>query len=355
MTLNYPKAFLVALIVGSVLNIINQWEGIIGASSLDFSKLMLTFLVPFCVFLFGQWSMQQRILREAVVDEAEPHGNALEGPKRAAEKVRELGERVAKLATGVNSASRERLETIRVTNTSLAFVSQHGEQIKRTSDASGMQNDQLNQNSAYLKQHMETLIAEVMRASDWSKALVTKMEGFNVEFNRINEFTQTISDISGQTNLLALNAAIEAARAGDAGRGFAVVAGEVKSLAEKTSSKAKDIDALVHELNTVELNICNEASEFSRSLETIATEGQQKIGELYETLQSAVAQGQQSVKDISRLTSEQVSELNRVTKLMADVEKSAESALSGSADNMAIGSEIAELGRQLNHSLTQAR
>ena len=54
-----------------------------------------------------------------------------------------------------------------------------------------------------------------------------------------------IDDIAYQTNLLALNASIEAARAGEHGRGFAVVAGEVRRLAERTSSATKEIDTMM--------------------------------------------------------------------------------------------------------------
>ncbi|WP_027820772.1 methyl-accepting chemotaxis protein [Paraburkholderia bannensis] len=73
------------------------------------------------------------------------------------------------------------------------------------------------------------------------------MGDIRTESTKMVDIIGVIEGIAFQTNILALNAAVEAARAGEEGRGFAVVAGEVRMLAQRSSTAAKEVRDLINQ------------------------------------------------------------------------------------------------------------
>ena len=85
----------------------------------------------------------------------------------------------------------------------------------------------------------------VSRGGEAVRRVVTTMGDIQDSSKKIADIIGVIDSIAFQTNILALNAAVEAARAGEQGRGFAVVATEVRNLAQRSATAAKEIKELI--------------------------------------------------------------------------------------------------------------
>ncbi|WP_130835895.1 methyl-accepting chemotaxis protein [[Erwinia] mediterraneensis] len=100
-------------------------------------------------------------------------------------------------------------------------------------------------NTAQAHQYVTQTTAIVKHNSEVMNEVSTRMQEIYDSSFKMSDIIQVIDGIAFQTNILALNAAVEAARAGESGRGFAVVAGEVRTLAQRSASAAREIKVLI--------------------------------------------------------------------------------------------------------------
>jgi len=113
-------------------------------------------------------------------------------------------------------------------------VEQFSSTVKQNADNSAQAN-KLAQSASEVAVQGGEIVADV----------IATMDEINTSSRKIVDIIGLIEGIAFQTNILALNAAVEAARAGEQGRGFAVVAGEVRNLAQRSATAAKDIKNLI--------------------------------------------------------------------------------------------------------------
>ncbi|PRC91501.1 methyl-accepting chemotaxis protein [Solimicrobium silvestre] len=104
---------------------------------------------------------------------------------------------------------------------------------------------QNSQNSQQANKLAQTASEIAIRGGVRMSQVVTTIGSINESSRKIVDIISVIDGIAFQTNILALNAAVEAARAGEQGRGFAVVAAEVRNLAQRSASAAKEIKELI--------------------------------------------------------------------------------------------------------------
>ena len=155
----------------------------------------------------------------------------------------------------------------------------------------------------------------------------------NVSSRKIVDIITVINEIAFQTNLLALNAAVEAARAGEQGRGFAVVAGEVRNLAQRSGTAAKEIEVLIKDSVTKVEN---------------GTELVVKTGEALKNISASNKETTSLITEVAVASEEQMSGMEQINKAISEMDKMTQ-------QNASMVEEISSLSEELLGSATDMK
>jgi methyl-accepting chemotaxis protein len=163
------------------------------------------------------------------------------------ERLREVVGRIKEATEAINTAAQE----IAAGNQDLSSrTEEQASSLEETASSMEELNATVKQNAESARQANELATSSneiAVRGGQMVKQVVETMSGIQASSKKIADIVGVIDSIAFQTNILALNAAVEAARAGEQGRGFAVVATEVRNLAQRSATAAKEIKALIAE------------------------------------------------------------------------------------------------------------
>ncbi|HKH93177.1 MAG TPA: methyl-accepting chemotaxis protein [Gemmatimonadaceae bacterium] len=264
--------------------------------------------------------------------------------------------RVSESMLHIASAAQEQRAVVETTHTVLARVRAASSVLESTaSDAGALEGEVRNLTDGARHGIAEALDA-LARARDVIGASLVNVERVDKASAIVQQFLQTIQQISEQTDLLALNAAIEAARAGESGRGFAVVAEEVRKLADHSNRTADDVREVVtsmrREVTTASLAFRDGVSSLGNVDATSRT-----VTEALDTIHLAIArmdrltrvvrESAQSNRDSVRELDDQVG----VTTTHAEAQAaSSEMARAAAEETAAASEEVAATASQLADS-----
>jgi methyl-accepting chemotaxis protein len=186
--------------------------------------------------------------------------------------------------------------------------------------------------SSFAEEAKHSAVTGSVQMDDMLKA----MEDIDSSSHNIAKVIKVIEDIAFQTNILALNAAVEAARAGQHGKGFAVVAEEVRNLAARSASAAKETTAMIESSSSS----VEHGSKIARKTADSLTEISEQI-----TKVSAL------VAEIATASNEQASGIGQINQGLVQISQVVQSNSATSEESAASSEELAGQAEMLKEQI----
>jgi methyl-accepting chemotaxis protein len=240
-------------------------------------------------------------------------GSALQGM------VAKLSQVIGEVRSGANALSSAAAQVSATSQSLSQGTSEQAASVEETTSSLEQMSASISKNAENSRQTEQMAVQGAKDANESGRVVgdtVTAMQS-------IAEKISIVEEIAYQTNLLALNAAIEAARAGEHGKGFAVVATEVRKLAERSQTAAKEIGGLA-----------------SSSVKVA-----ERSGQLLIALVPAIQQTADLVQEVAAASSEQAAGVTQINRALTTVDQvtqrnaSASEELASTAEEMASQAE----------------
>jgi len=246
------------------------------------------------------------------------------------EKLRDIISQVKDSSGQINTAARE----IAQSNADLSQrTEEQASSLAETASSMGELASTVNQNAENAKQAnnlAQGTVGVAEQSGGSVKELVATMMAISESSKKIENIIGVIDGIAFQTNILALNAAVEAARAGDQGRGFAVVAGEVRNLAQRSATAAKEIKSLIGD-SVDKVNIgSKQVSDAAEGISDVVT-SVQLVSSLMKDNAAAIAEQSVGIAQVSQAIT-QMDEVTQQNAALVDEAAAAAESMRQQAD-----------------------
>lgn len=342
-----------ALVVGLILNIINQWNGIFGSAPIVWSSLLLTFLVPYCVSTFSGALSANHFNKQQNQQHLEDDGPCIKQQvMENTTQLQDLTKNITQNARNVNHASTQRVTFVEQVAETARHAQQTNINLAQRAQQTNGEVDKMTEAFKQVCNHMDQLGGQISLSMNATNGLSKEIHRFLTEFESIASLASGITAISEQTNLLALNAAIEAARAGESGRGFAVVADEVKNLAGQTKENAMQIDTHLKTLQSNQASLGEALQSLNDSMQKaqLATnDGESSMQLTTNEVSDSCDMIRQSLAQVSQELTEEQQRLEGIAVNVDELAQDTRKAIKGSATNIDLGMRSSDLVEKIHH------